>query len=116
VDHERQLIAEFEGRTVGSEDASTSEHHAALWELEDATERAQAPMLRIEHALHPWVSFLIVPLFALANSGVRLDVDIASTVQQPITLGVILGLHHREAGRHHAGGGRGRAPRARVTS
>jgi Na+:H+ antiporter, NhaA family len=92
VDHARQLIADFEGRTVGGEDASTSEHHAALWELEDATERAQAPMLRIEHALHPWVSFLIVPLFALANSGVRLDVDIASTVQQPITLGVILGL------------------------
>jgi len=92
VDHARQLIADFEGRTVGGEDASTSEHHAALWELEDATERAQAPMLRIEHALHPWVAFLIVPLFALANSGVRLDVDIASTLQQPITLGVILGL------------------------
>jgi NhaA family Na+:H+ antiporter len=92
VDHARELIADFEGRTVGGEDARTSEHHAALWELEDATERAQAPMLRIEHALHPWVSFLIVPLFALANSGVRLDLDIASTVKQPITLGVILGL------------------------
>ncbi|MEW5990768.1 MAG: Na+/H+ antiporter NhaA [Chloroflexota bacterium] len=92
VDHARELIADFEGRTVGGEDASTSEHHAALWELEDATERAQAPMLRIEHALHPWVSFLIVPLFALANSGVRLELDIAATVRQPITLGVILGL------------------------
>ena len=92
VDHARDLIADFEGRTVGGEDASTEEHHAALWELEDATERAQAPMLRIEHALHPWVAFLIVPLFALANSGVRLDVDIGSTLQQPVTLGVILGL------------------------
>jgi NhaA family Na+:H+ antiporter len=92
VDHARDLIADFEGRTVGGEDASTAEHHAALWELEDATERAQAPMLRIEHALHPWVAFLIVPLFALANSGVRLDVDLGSTLQQPITLGVILGL------------------------
>ena len=92
VDHARHLIADFEGRTVGGEDASTSEHHAALWELEDATERAQAPMLRIEHALHPWVSFLIVPIFALANSGVRLDLDLRSTLQEPITLGVILGL------------------------
>jgi NhaA family Na+:H+ antiporter len=92
VDHARHLIADFEGRTVDGEDASTSEHHAALWELEDATERAQAPMLRIEHALHPWVSFLIVPLFALANSGVRLDVDLRSTLQHPVTLGVILGL------------------------
>ncbi len=92
VDRARELIADFEGRTAGGEDASTSRHHSALWELEDATERAQAPMLRIEHALHPWVAFLIVPLFALANAGVRLDVDIGSTVRQPITLGVILGL------------------------
>ena len=92
VDQARHLIADFEGRTVGGEDASTSEHHAALWELEAATERAQAPMLRIEHALHPWVAFLIVPLFALANAGVRLDVDLGSTLQQPIPLGVILGL------------------------
>jgi NhaA family Na+:H+ antiporter len=92
VEHARDLIADFEGRTVDGEDASTEEHHAALWELEDATERAQAPMLRIEHALHPWVSFLIVPLFALANAGVRLDIDIGLTLQQPITLGVILGL------------------------
>ena len=46
VDHARHLIADFEGRTVGGEDASTSAHHAALWELEDATERAQAPMLQ----------------------------------------------------------------------
>ena len=92
VDHARDLIAEFEGRTVGGEDASTQEHHAALWDLEDATERAQAPMLRIEHALHPWVAFVIVPLFALANAGVRLDIDVSATVREPIALGVMIGL------------------------
>jgi NhaA family Na+:H+ antiporter len=88
----REHIDEFEGRTVEGEDASTEEHHAALWELEDATERVQAPMLRIEHALHPWVAFLIVPLFALANAGVRLEADLVSTIREPLTLGVIVGL------------------------
>jgi len=88
----REHISDFEGRTVGGEDASTEEHHAALWELEDATERAQAPMLRIEHALHPWVAFLIVPLFALANAGVRLETDIVSTIREPIAVGVIVAL------------------------
>ena len=97
VDHARQLIADFEGRTVGGEDASTSEHHAALWELEDATERAQAPMLRIEHALHPWVTFLIVPLFALANAGVRLDGDIASTSARADHARCNSRPHHRQA-------------------
>ncbi len=88
----REHIADFEGRTVGGEDATTEHHHAALWELEEATELAQAPMLRIEHALHPWVSFAIVPLFALANAGVRLDTDIASTLSEPIAVGVLFGL------------------------
>jgi Na+:H+ antiporter, NhaA family len=92
VDRARGLISDFEGRTVGGEDASTEEHHAALWELEEVTERAQAPMLRFEHALHPWVAFLIVPLFALANAGVRLDIDIGATLQQPVALGVLFGL------------------------
>ena len=92
VERARQLIHDFEGRTVGGEDASTEEHHSALWELEDATESAQAPMLRIENALHPWVSFAIVPLFALANAGVRLETDIVLIVQEPIAIGVVVGL------------------------
>jgi NhaA family Na+:H+ antiporter len=92
VDRARALITDFEGRTVAGEDASTEQHHAALWELEEATERAQAPMLRFEHVLHPWAAFLIVPLFALANAGVRLDIDIGATLQQPVALGVLFGL------------------------
>ena len=67
----RAIVDDFEGRTVGGEDASTEEHHAALWELEDAAEKAQAPMLSMEHALQPWTAFLIVPLFALAERGGR---------------------------------------------
>jgi NhaA family Na+:H+ antiporter len=92
VNRARQHIDDFEGQTVGGEDASTEKHHAALWELEEVTERAQAPMLRIEHALHPWVSFLIVPLFALANAGVRLETDLGSALDDPIVIAVILGL------------------------
>jgi NhaA family Na+:H+ antiporter len=92
VEEARRHIDEFEGRTIGGEDASTEEHHAALWELEAATERAQAPMLRIEHGLHPWVAFLVLPLFALANAGVRLDVDLGATVREPAAIGIFVGL------------------------
>ena len=92
VERARSHIDDFEGRTVGGEDASTQEHHAALWELEEATERAQAPMLRIEHALHPWVAFLIVPLFALANAGVNVQAGLASAVGGSVPIAVIAGL------------------------
>lgn len=66
--------------------------HATLWELEDATLRAQAPMLRMEHALHPWVAFAIVPLFALANAGVTIEGDLVDLLAEPVLLGVAAGL------------------------
>jgi len=88
----RGHVAAFEGRTVGGENASTQNHHAALWDLEAEAERAQAPMLRIEHALQPWVAFLVIPLFALANAGVRIGGDFPGALGEPISLGVIAGL------------------------
>jgi Na+:H+ antiporter, NhaA family len=70
----------------------TEEQHAALWELEEATEGAQSPMQRMEHALQPFVAFLIVPLFALANAGVRIPADPVGALVHPISLGIVLGL------------------------
>ena len=47
----------------------------------------------LEHLLHPWTSFVIVPLFALANAGVPLSSDaLSDAASSPITLGVVLGL------------------------
>jgi NhaA family Na+:H+ antiporter len=52
-----------------------------------------APLNRLEHLLHPWSSFLIVPLFALANAGVAFGgIDIVEALTSPVALGVALGL------------------------
>jgi NhaA family Na+:H+ antiporter len=54
-----------------------------------------APLDRLEHQLTPWSSFLVVPLFALANAGVRFadfENGITDALTSPITLGVGLGL------------------------
>lgn len=64
----------------------------ALSELEDAVEGAGAPLHRLEHALHPWVAFVIVPLFALANAGVRIEGGIGDALGNRVTLGVVAGL------------------------
>ncbi len=47
------------------------------------------PLERLENALHPWVSFVIMPLFALANAGVVIQ---ASALVEPISLAVAAGL------------------------
>jgi NhaA family Na+:H+ antiporter len=56
--------------------------------------RAHEPnvALRFEHALHPWVTFLILPLFALANAGVPLAGVGARGWLHPVTLGIAVGL------------------------
>ncbi len=51
-----------------------------------------SPLHRLEHALHPWVAYLIVPLFAFANAGVIIDHQLLSQVFEPISIGIILGL------------------------
>ena len=53
----------------------------------------EAPLQRIEHKLHPLTAFLIMPIFAFANSGVHLDFSqIGEIFNQRVTWGVILGL------------------------
>ncbi|MEX2081586.1 MAG: Na+/H+ antiporter NhaA [Dehalococcoidia bacterium] len=65
----------------------------ALARMEDLAQGTESPLDRLERGLHPWSSFLIVPIFALANSGVVLNGDIlGDAASSPITLGVALGL------------------------
>ena len=47
---------------------------------------------RLQYRLHPWTSFVIAPLFALANAGIHLDADlIGDALTSPITLGIVFG-------------------------
>ena len=88
----RRIVDHLIRREDSDEPTTIEEHHDALWELETITERAQAPMLRFEHALQPWVAFVIVPIFALANAGVPLGGDVGGLLTDPVVLGVALGL------------------------
>ena len=51
-----------------------------------------SPLLRLEYAIHPWVAFLIVPIFGFANAGVSFEGFTPATLLQPVTLGIALGL------------------------
>jgi NhaA family Na+:H+ antiporter len=64
-----------------------------LYALEDVVRRSESPLDRLERMLHPWTTFLIVPIFALANAGVEISGGILSeAISSPVTLGAALGL------------------------
>ena len=50
------------------------------------------PLERMEHALHPWVAFLVIPIFGFANAGVTLFGLSPSALFEPLPLGIALGL------------------------
>jgi Na+/H+ antiporter NhaA len=53
-------------------------------------ESAISPNERLQLVLHPWTSFVVVPLFALANAGIPLNSDLLSrAVSSPVTLGIV---------------------------
>ena len=66
--------------------------------LEDWTEKVQSPLQHLEHKLHNWVAYLIMPLFALSNSGValggemNLNMALGGTIAISLVAGKLLGV------------------------
>lgn len=81
-------------RTVARGQKERVEHHRqrVFGELESAAAHAASPMSRLEHLLHPWVAFMIMPVFALANAGLEIDTSTIQSLDDRISLGVIFGL------------------------
>ncbi|MDA2979170.1 MAG: Na+/H+ antiporter NhaA [Actinomycetota bacterium] len=74
---------------------TVARHDRDALELSAVAKASVSPLDRLEHALHPWSSFAIVPLFAFANAGVRFvgsDSTIADQVFSPVALAVAIGL------------------------
>lgn len=63
----------------------------AISEIEDYVDQVQPPLQRIEHHLHPYVSFAIMPIFAIANAGVQLQTSYDDLLT-PVSIGIMVGL------------------------
>lgn len=78
-----------------SNDVRTLEHEQVeiIAQVKSEAINALPPLQRLEHGMHPFVSFVIMPIFALANAGVNfVEMDMASIFSNNVALGVMLGL------------------------
>lgn len=68
-------------------------HLNAVHDIEMACHDVETPLQRLDHGVHAWVSYFIVPLFALANSGIVLSgINIGESLTHSVALGIICGL------------------------
>lgn len=87
----RRLLDEFErGRSVRG--LPGHGQVAALEELAAAAEQVQSPMQRLEHGLHPWTAYLVVPVFVLAHVGLTGEAMSAALQVPGAAVGTLLGL------------------------
>lgn len=88
----RAILDQFPVGAVGDELAIEHAEHEIML-LSEISNETIPPLNRLEHRLAPWSSFVIVPLFALANAGVDFrGVDILGSLGSRVALGVSLGL------------------------
>jgi Na+:H+ antiporter, NhaA family len=89
----RALLRRFEQVTSsGTSPLANQEQLEVTQRLETAVRNVATPLQRLEHALHPWVTVAVMPVFALANAGVTFEAGIAGLLGSPVAWGVIVGL------------------------
>jgi NhaA family Na+:H+ antiporter len=81
----KQVIA----HPVSDEGSSPTKNRETLQVAEVAARETLSPVERLEIALHPWVGFVIMPLFALANAGVPISMD---NLGGPVTIAIFVGF------------------------
>jgi NhaA family Na+:H+ antiporter len=89
----RDRLARLEQRQLSRESmVRDAEQMEIVEELGIATLDFLPNGFALERYLHPFTAFVVLPLFALFNAGVRLDGRIQEALLQPVSLGIILGL------------------------
>ncbi len=87
------LLKDFDNAGEHGDNVLTnSDRLSIIDQIENNCEKILTPLQRFEHGLHPWVSFFIMPVFALANAGVTIGSGLTSALTHPVSIGIILGL------------------------
>ncbi len=78
-------------QALGRQDAA--EATLVLGQLEEITRNTEEPLEWLDRLVRPWVSYLVLPIFALANSGVELTAEqVREAITSPVTGGIFIGL------------------------
>jgi NhaA family Na+:H+ antiporter len=90
ADYAEPLLINFKSQILKNDKSSAE---ATLTQLDQLLGGTDSIAERLERSIHPWVCFLVLPLFALASAGVALSTEqVKLAISSPIALGIFLGL------------------------
>ncbi|MDD4962962.1 MAG: Na+/H+ antiporter NhaA [Gallionella sp.] len=90
----KELVERFDASHQQGGNIMTNEKlYSVVQTLEQGVRGVQTPLQRLEHSWHLPVAFLVIPIFALINAGIPLQLGaLGETLTHPVMLGVLLGL------------------------
>jgi NhaA family Na+:H+ antiporter len=88
----RKLSYDFEQEIPNNSTLITATQQDIINKVKLLSLAAETPLQKLENGLHPWVAFLIMPLFALSNAGMVIGSDFFTALLNPVSLGVTFGL------------------------
>lgn len=93
IERIKKHLSRFANADPTNKPTLTNEQLHILENVNTDTNNAIPPLQKLEHAMHPFVTFVIIPIFALANAGVSvLDIDVNELFSTNVAIGVALGL------------------------
>ncbi len=89
----KELLARFKANSNSEIEVLANPHQQhIIHQIDNHVQEINPLMHKFEAALHPWVTFAIMPLFALANSGVEMDFGSFGSSIPPVVSGIFFGL------------------------
>ena len=92
VEKMKMYIEKFKNADPNGAPTVTPKQLHILEDMRTLSKLAMTPLQRLEHGMHPFVTDIVMPIFALANAGVTLSTETASSTTSYVAIGVVVGL------------------------
>ncbi len=87
-----RLVKKFRSANPNDNPLLTKRQAHIIEEIDKVNDEAQTPLQKLEHFMHPITTYIILPVFALSNAGVRVEGNIFDLMLHPVSVAIIFGL------------------------
>lgn len=92
IERLKNKVTKLTNANIKNEKLHTEEQSHLISAVSDLADDVHTPLQKLEHTMHPVVTYFILPLFALSNAGVHIEGSVIELLMHPVSIGIIFGL------------------------